>query len=99
MSEERRNPGQAAVLSFVFSGLGEIYNGQILKGLLIMFFTIISTLVLLVGSLFIALWILGKVAYFGALILGVILFLIGLFFICIFGIYSIFDSYRFPAKK
>ena len=31
-----KNPGVAAVLSFFFSGLGQIYNGQILKGLLFM---------------------------------------------------------------
>jgi len=31
-----KNPGLAAVLSFFFSGLGQIYNGQILKGLLFM---------------------------------------------------------------
>ena len=29
-----KDPGLAAVLSFFFSGLGQIYNGQILKGLL-----------------------------------------------------------------
>lgn len=31
-----RNPGVAAVLSFFVAGLGQIYNGQIWKGLLIM---------------------------------------------------------------
>jgi TM2 domain-containing membrane protein YozV len=29
-----KNPGIAAVLSFFFCGLGQIYNGQILKGIL-----------------------------------------------------------------
>ncbi len=29
-----KNPGIAAVLSFFVTGLGQIYNGQILKGLL-----------------------------------------------------------------
>jgi TM2 domain-containing membrane protein YozV len=29
-----KNPGLAAVLSFVVCGLGQIYNGQIAKGLL-----------------------------------------------------------------
>ena len=27
-----KNPGVAAVLSFFYCGLGQIYNGQILKG-------------------------------------------------------------------
>lgn len=31
-----KSPGIAAVLSFIWSGLGQIYNGQILKGLLVM---------------------------------------------------------------
>lgn len=30
-----KNPGIAAVLSFVHAGLGQIYNGQIGKGLII----------------------------------------------------------------
>ena len=29
-----KNPGLAAVLSFFFMGLGQIYNGQIAKGIL-----------------------------------------------------------------
>ena len=29
-----KSPGLAAVLSFFFCGLGQIYNGQILKGLI-----------------------------------------------------------------
>jgi TM2 domain-containing membrane protein YozV len=29
-----KNPGLAAVLSFFYCGLGQIYNGQILKGVL-----------------------------------------------------------------
>ncbi|HGJ65047.1 TPA: hypothetical protein ENS27_06605 [bacterium] len=35
-----KNPGVAAVLSFFFCGLGQIYNGQILKG--IMMFVVYS---------------------------------------------------------
>ena len=31
-----KNPGVAAVLSFFISGLGQIYNGQIVKGLIIL---------------------------------------------------------------
>jgi len=36
-----KNPGLAAVLSFFFMGLGQIYNGQISKGI---FFIIIYSL-------------------------------------------------------
>jgi len=34
----KRNPGLAIVLSFFFCGLGQLYNGQILKGILYLFF-------------------------------------------------------------
>jgi len=37
-----KNPGLAAVLSFFFSGLGQIYNGQILKGLLFMVVQVVN---------------------------------------------------------
>lgn len=31
-----KNPGIAVVLSFFWTGLGQIYNGQIMKGLIMM---------------------------------------------------------------
>jgi len=31
-----KNPGVAAVLSFFICGLGQIYNGQIMKGIIMM---------------------------------------------------------------
>jgi TM2 domain-containing membrane protein YozV len=34
MTKVLKNPGYAAVFSFFWPGLGQIYNGQILKGLL-----------------------------------------------------------------
>ena len=37
-----KNPGLAVLLSFLLCGLGQIYNGQILKGLLFMFVLAIS---------------------------------------------------------
>jgi len=33
-AKEQKNPGLAAILSFFFTGLGQIYNGQIGKGLI-----------------------------------------------------------------
>lgn len=33
--QQRKNPGLAAVASFFFAGLGQIYNGQIGKGLIL----------------------------------------------------------------
>lgn len=93
------NPGLAAVLSFIFNGLGQLYNGQITKGLLIIFLSAIAMLSLIIGSVLIGFWFLGKVVFAQGLILGLFLFFIGLIFICILGIYSIFDAYRVALKK
>ena len=48
---EKKSTGIAAVLSFVFVGLGQIYNGQIGKGILFLIIAIILALstIVLVG--------------------------------------------------
>lgn len=43
-----KNPGVAAVLSFFFVGLGQIYNGEIGKGLVFMFCGFISGLMIFI---------------------------------------------------
>lgn len=91
--------GLAAVLSFIFNGLGQLYNGQILKGLLIILLSAVSMLVLIIGSILIGLWLLGKIVTFGALVWGLAFFSIGLILICVVGIYSILDAYRVATKK
>ncbi|MBM3254856.1 MAG: hypothetical protein FJZ08_00955 [Candidatus Omnitrophica bacterium] len=100
MDEEKINrPGLAAVFSFIFNGLGQIYNGQIKKGLLVILFSTLSMLTLLTGAIFIGFCMLGQIALSGQLYLGIMLFIIGLAFICVIGIYSIFDAYKFAIKK
>ena len=100
MEQDKKNhPGTAAVLSFIFNGLGQLYNGQIFKGLVIIFFSAISTLVLIISSVFIGLWLLGKITSSAILIWGIALFLISLVSICIIGIYSILDAYQVAARK
>lgn len=98
MNQDTKNPGMAAVLSFIFNGLGQLYNGQILKGLLIIFLSSLSMLVLIIGSILIGFWLLGKIISIKVLILGLVLFLVGLIGICVLGIYSIFNAYQ-VAKK
>jgi len=93
------HPGIAAVLSFVFNGLGQLYNGQIFKGLTIIFLSALSMTVLIIGSVFIALWFLGKIIFSQALFFGLALFFLSLVSICIIGIYSIIDAYRVALKK
>ena len=99
MEQKVNNAGLAAVFSFVFNGLGQLYNGQILKGLVIIFLSAISMLVLIMGSIFLGYWLLGKIMFGKGLILGLALFLTGLVSICVLGIYSILDAYRTAAKK
>ena len=99
MDKDARSPGLAAVFSFVFNGLGQLYNGQILKGLVIIFISSVSMLVLIVGSILIGFWLLGKISSGLGLFLGLGLFFMGLISICVFGIYSIFDAYRVASKK
>lgn len=44
-SKGEKNPILAAVASFLFSGLGQVYNGSLGKGLLIFFGTLIGSMV------------------------------------------------------
>lgn len=101
MSENnfKSHPGLAAVLSFLFNGLGQVYNGQISKGLVIIFISAVSMLVFLLGSVVIGSWLLGKIASLKLLLLGFALFGAGLIFICVLGIYSIIDAYKVAQRK
>lgn len=59
-----RNPGLAAVLSFFYMGLGQIYNGQIAKGIaFIIFYSISWVLWLVIIGIFITpiLWVWGMI--------------------------------------
>jgi len=51
MHVERKNEGLAAVLSFFIPGLGQIYNGQIGKGIVVFFLFAIfaASIALLIG--------------------------------------------------
>jgi TM2 domain-containing membrane protein YozV len=83
----KKNPGVAALLSFFFVGAGQIYNGQILKGILMV----------------LAFWVLGAISLaltladslYGGLTnwLWLLLpFLLALWF------YGIFDAYKMAIK-
>lgn len=47
------HPGIAALLSFLYSGLGQIYNGQILKGVFFMLVQLVNVILMwvLIGYL------------------------------------------------
>jgi len=96
--DTKLNPGIAAVLSFFFSGLGQIYNGQLKKGLILIFFSGLNILLFLLGAVLIGYWLLFETNVNRALIAGIILACLGLISICIVGIYSLIDAYK-VAKK
>jgi TM2 domain-containing membrane protein YozV/RNA polymerase subunit RPABC4/transcription elongation factor Spt4 len=56
---QRKNEGIAAVLSFLFTGLGQIYNGQIAKGILFVVVGIVfaGLIFVLIGILYPIFWI------------------------------------------
>lgn len=98
MGDKQPHPGTAAVLSFVFNGLGQIYNGQIKKGLFTIFLSSLSLLILIIGAMLIVFWILGSFTLTVQAVWGFLLFCLGLILICILGIWSIIDAYN-VAKK
>jgi TM2 domain-containing membrane protein YozV len=98
-NNRKSHPGLAAVFSFIFNGLGQIYNGQISKGLTIVFFSTLSLLIFVIGSGIIASWLLGKIFSLRILMAGCGLFVGGLILICFLSIYSIFDAYRVASSK
>ena len=93
------NPGTAAVISFIFTGLGQIYNGQIKKGLFIVFLSSLNMLSFVIGAVILGSWLMGKIAVGRLLFIGMGMFLAGMALIMVLGVYSIFDAYRVAAKK
>lgn len=96
---EQHNPGLAAVLSFLFNGLGQIYNGQLIKGMVIIFFSAVSMVLTVVGAVFLGYWLLQEAKDSLILLLGVGLFVSGIVCIGIIGICSILDAYRVAKQK
>ena len=104
LEEERirrslKDPGLAGIYSFLWTGLGQIYNGQINKGLIQMTLSAVGMILVILGAILI---------YFGFLearvsILGIILLVVGILGITLLGIYSIRDArksaQRINAKR
>ena len=97
--KQKINPGLAAVFSFIFSGLGQIYNGQILKGLCIMAFSAIGMVLVIIGFVQIGFCLLSELFGRAELLLGGILLTIGFLLIIILGIYNIYDAYNTAKKR
>jgi len=95
----RINPGLSAVLSFLFSGLGQIYNGQISKGLTLMGLSAIGMILLIVGLVQTAYCVLSGMGDLTIILIGGLLALAGIIVIMITGIYNIYDAYNVSRKK
>lgn len=63
-SSSEKSAGLALVLSFLFSGLGQIYNGQISKGIVMLVVYLIcafTTFLIIPGLILLVLWIYGMI--------------------------------------
>jgi TM2 domain-containing membrane protein YozV len=54
---KEKSPGIAALLSLIFAGSGQIYNGELVKGILILAGTLIGVLIFLIPGVIV--WIYG----------------------------------------
>ena len=98
IQRSQTHPGVAAVLSFIFSGVGQIYNGEIKKGLFHVFLATSGLVLVLLGAI-----ILGGSLYLGFLslqlgILALFLLLAGGLLVCGIGIFSIYDAYKNASR-
>lgn len=98
-SKTTNNAGIAAVLSFIYNGLGQIYNGEIKKGLAIMTGSSACLIIIIVGAIFSAHWLMTQAFSIVELILGLLAFVIGVCGACAIGYYSINDAYQKAANK
>lgn len=82
IDKTKRHPGIAAVLSFIFPGLGQFYNGDLSKGVKYLIFYVISLFVLIAG-------IVEDIPVFTFIISS-----IGLLCLIIIYLSTIFDAYK-----
>ena len=99
--KEKRNinPGLAAILSFLYNGLGQLYNGQIKKGLAIISLTSVGIILTLVGAILTGHYLIAELVLRSELIWGIILLIAGILLVCCAGTYSIFDAYNNAKRK
>ena len=93
------NPGLAVVFSFLYSGLGQLYNGQIKKGLAIISLTSLGMILTVVGAVFLVDYLFFEAVLHFELAWGATLLLTGVLLICCVGTYSIFDAYKVAKGK
>lgn len=84
----------AAVSSLFFSGLGQLYNGDLSKGLFIILFSFIGFVFFIFGSIVFAYWILNGCALRSCFFWALGLVISGLVIIVLLSSYSIVDAYK-----
>ncbi len=94
MDDIKHRAGIAAVLSFLFNGLGQLYVGEIAKGLKVMVVSAVSMVFITVGGIFSCHWLLYKAYSIVQLALGIGLLFMGIIIACLMGIYSITEAYK-----
>lgn len=92
------NPGISALLSFVVNGLGQIYNGEIKKGLTLISISAFSLIIFIIGAILLFFFIKDNLTPVAFLIWGIILIFSGFVGIVVTGAYSISDAYRTAEK-
>jgi TM2 domain-containing membrane protein YozV len=97
--KQKINPGLVAVFSFIFSGLGQIYNGQILKGLCIMAFSAVGMIFVIIGFVQIGFCMMSDLFGRSELVFGSILLIVGFLLITALSIYNIYDAYNTAQQK
>jgi len=95
---KKNRAGAAAVLSFVFCGLGHIYIGEIKRGLKIMFYSSLYLFILIIGASIIIYQILLNTPNPLLLIQGITIATLGLIANAITSIYNIYDAYKCGIK-
>jgi len=94
-----KDPGLASIYSFLWTGLGQVYNGQTNKGLIQITLSTAGVILVVLGAILV---------YFGSLearvsVAGIILLAVGILGIALLGIHSIRDAkesaQRINAKR
>ncbi|MDD5347436.1 MAG: hypothetical protein PHT59_02340 [Candidatus Omnitrophica bacterium] len=99
METRRRNhPGVAAVLSFFFNGLGQLYNGEILKALLIMALSLACLLVVVISAVLVGFCVLNNMLFSALLAKGVVVFVLSTAAVAVLAVYSIIDAYHAASQ-
>jgi TM2 domain-containing membrane protein YozV len=57
IEKKEKSPGMAAILSLIFTGSGQVYNGDFIKGILVLLGSLIGALFFLIPGLIV--WIYG----------------------------------------